>query len=339
MDEMIIRSEDDAFYWIKRYLDNELDESQIGEVKLEGWPKLSIRLTGKKFDQSLTPSVMKGFIDLQNAINRAVALEKTGVPDPRKLSKEERDEIEIQIRVEKGSSILEVNFQELITTLGVKAVGTMDPVTLTVTILGLAAVWGSTTAFKGYLQHRKEVRETEVKSESEREHLSTMRFLSERESERAKMLVDLAAQLSSVDNSARFADDARGEILKRFATAQTTEIDGVVLDDDLAKELTKNARRKSEDVRLDGEYRVLRNDTTDSEAFKVRLENSRTGAVIDARVQDDSLTTPIKSAIQVAEWSRTTVNLKVNAKSLDGTIKNAVVIGLVVQDEPESPQS
>ena len=36
----------------------------------------------------------------------------------------------------------------------------------------------------------------------------------------------------------------------------------------------------------------------------------------------------LKNRIQQAEWLREPIKLRINAKSLDGEIKNAVVIGL-----------
>lgn len=271
---------------------------------------------------------MKGFIEFQNAINRSYALEKTGVPDPRKLSKEEKDALEIKVKVEKGSSIFQINLPDQLVNLGGKVIDKMDPTTLAISGVAIATMWFGTIAWKQFLQYRKEKRESEVNSESERAHLETMQFMSEQETKRAKMLTDFAEKVSYVDNTSRFSDDARIDLLKSLSHASVAEIDGVAMDDDLVKQLTKNARRKSEEVRLDGTYRVRRNDTTDPDVFKVRLENVENSSIIDATVQDDSITTPIKVAIQQAEWQRIPVELKVNAKSLEGTIRNAVVIGL-----------
>lgn len=328
MAKTIIHSEEDAFHWLEKYLDNKLAPLEFGELELQGWPCLTIRLSGSRFDQSLTPGVMKGFIELQGAINRSVALSKTGVPNANQLSKSERDALEIEVKVEKGSSILEVNFQGLLNNVATNAVANMDPTTIAATVIGTAMIWGSTVSFKAFLQSRRDVRMEEVKTEKDRQLLETMQFMTEQETKRAETLANLLQRSSSLDNMARFADDAKVELLKSAARADIADIDGVSIDSETAKELYRNARRKSEEVRLDGEYRILRNDTTDPNAFKVRVRNKQTGKEFEALVQDDSLTATIKTALQKAEWDRTFVKLRINAKSLDETINAATVIGL-----------
>lgn len=325
MSQLVIRSDEEAFAWLESYL---AGEAKNDSVILEGWPKLSIRLTGEKFDQSLTPSIMKGFVELQAAINRSYALSKYGTSNAGKLSKEERDTLEIRVKVDKGSTVLEVNFQELLTHVATKAVGAMDPLTLAGTIVGLGAIWGSSTAYKAYLNHRKEIRMQEISSESDREQLSTLKFMSAEETKRAEVMASLINSKPVFDNAARYADDARTDILKSMSKADTAQIDGVEIDSETATQLVTNARRKSEEVRLDGIYRILRNDTTDPTAFKVRVRNEENKAEFDALVQDESLNYNYKSLLQQAEWGRKPVNLRINAKSLEGSIRSAVVIGV-----------
>ncbi|MFF6470739.1 hypothetical protein ACET32_20830 [Pseudomonas aeruginosa] len=333
MTALVIRSEDDAYVWLEQYL---AGEATADGLVLEGWPKLTVRLVGDKFDQSLTPSVMKGLIELQAAVNRSFALSKYGVPDPRKLSKEERDQLELEIKVEKGSTLLEIDFQELLTSIATQAVGKMDPTTIAGTVIGLGVIWAGSTAFKSWLEHRKEIRKEEVKSESDREHLDAMKFMSAEETKRVEILAGLIQKQPELDNADRYAHDARSDLLKSFSRADTAEIDGVELDADTARQLVANARRKSEEVRLDGRYKLLRNDASDLTAFKVRVWNKETGQVIDALVQDDTLTQQYKTILREAEWDRSLVDLRINAKSLDGSIRNAVIIGVKrVEEEAE----
>ncbi|STQ68424.1 MULTISPECIES: hypothetical protein [Hafnia] len=86
--EVVINSEDEAFAFIEQYVSG---YSLPENVSFGEWPNLKFKLTGKKFNKSLTPSVMKGFIEMQAQINKSYALVKYGVPDPRKLSKEEKE--------------------------------------------------------------------------------------------------------------------------------------------------------------------------------------------------------------------------------------------------------
>ena len=204
----------------------------------------------------------------------------------------------------------------------------MDPTTAAVTIVSLALVWAGRSAWNSYLDNRKNIRADELKSEVEREHLQTLQFMSEEETKRMALLQRVIEQVPTVDNASRLTDDARGDVLKMLRRTESASIGETDLDPEIAMTLAKNARRTSVEVRLDGEYRIIKNDITDPDAFKVRLRNTKNKSEVEARVQDDSVNDALKNRIQQAEWLREPIKLRINAKSLDGEIKKAVVIGL-----------
>ncbi|AYS39508.1 hypothetical protein GCI85_23550 [Salmonella enterica subsp. enterica serovar Typhi] len=320
----VIHSEEDALRFVEMYI---AGQDLPDGISFEGWPNLTFRLTGDKFHGSLTPSVMKGFVEMQAQINRAYALLKYGVPDPRKLSKEEKEAIEIQVNVENGSSLIEVNMDGFMGEVIQTAVSKVGPQEIVITVLGVALIWGGVVLFKKYLEDRKEIRMAEVKSESEREHLATMRFMSEQETKRSELLTQLIKEKPKLDNMERLAHDAKTDIVKSFVKADTAQIDGVVLDADLSKNLTTNARRKSMEIRLDGNYRIEKVDSTDPESFKVQVRNVDSDLRISCIVQDVFLdASEHKKALQHAEWDRKPVHLSINAKELDGEIKSAIIL-------------
>lgn len=320
----VIHSEEDALRFVEMYV---AGQDLPDGISFEGWPNLTFRLTGEKFHGSLTPSVMKGFVEMQAQINRSYALLKYGVPDPRKLSKDEKEAIEIQVNVESGSSLIEVNMDGFIGSITQSVVGKMGPQEIVITVLGAALIWGGVILIKKYLEDRKEVRMAEVKKESEREHFSTMRFMSEQETKRTELLAKLISEKPDLDNMERLAHDAKTDVIKSFAKADTAQIDGVVLDSDLAKALTTNARRKSMDIRLDGNYRIEKVDSTDPDIFKVQVRNVDTDLRIPCIVQDIFLdAAEHKNDLQKAEWDRKPVHLSINAKTLDGEIKSAIIL-------------
>jgi hypothetical protein len=323
-DIAVINSEEDALRFVEMYV---AGQDLPDGVSFDGWPNLTFRLTGEKFHGSLTPSVMKGFVEMQAHINRSFALLKYGVPDPRKLSKEEKKAIEIQVNVEDGSSLIEVNMDGFLGELTQAVVGKVGPQEIVVTVLGTALIWGSVALFKKYLDNRKEVRMAEVKSESDREHLSAIRFMSEQETKRTEILSTLISNQPRLDNQERLAYDAKTELVKSFSRAETAEIDGIVMDGELARTLTTNARRRSNEIRLDGNYRIEKVDSTDPESFKVQVRNVDSDLRISCIVQDVFLDAiEHKKALQQAEWDRKAVHLSINAKELDGEIKSAVIL-------------
>jgi hypothetical protein len=90
--------------------------------------------------------------------------------------------------------------------------------------------------------------------------------------------------------------------------------------------LVHNARRQSEEVRLDGDYRIQRVDPTDPALFKLKIWNVRTGLELDAVLQDDSLAGDSKRIIQDAEWARAPVRLQINARKVGNQYRSAAIL-------------
>ena len=329
---LTIKSEADAFEAIQRYLD---DGGFKGGVTLSGWPKLEIRLSGEKFDASITPPVMKSFLELQNLVYKSYAIAQYDSDDTRKLSSAERGELEIVVKVEEGSSIFEIDFQGVLEKFAEKAAETMSPELIAITVIGLGVLWVGKTSYGAYLDYRKEVRQGEAKTEEQRNMLDTMQQASKEETKRVELLTRLILREPKLEAVSRQAYDTQTEMLKGFSTADEATVAGITTSGDVAQELVSNARRKASEQRLDGFYRVLRVDSSDPEAFKVKVRKHRSSIEFEALVQDITLDAEKKEVLQYAEWERTIVFLNINAKILDEVIKSAVVIGVERRDPPE----
>lgn len=326
-----IKNEADAFAAIEKYL---ADGGFKGGVQLSGWPKLEIRLVGDKFDASITPPVMRSFLELQNLVYKSYAIAQYDTDDTRKLSNEEREELEILVKVEEGSSIFEVDFQGVLEKFAEKAAETMPPELIAITIIGLGVLWVGKTSYSAYLNYRKEVRLGEVKTEEQRHMLDTMQQASKEETKRLELLTKLMVREPKLEAVSRQAYDSKTEMLKGFATADEATVSGVTTSGEIGQELVVNARRKAVERRLDGFYRVIRVDSSDPEAFKVKIRKHRGSLEFEAIVEDVSLDAEKKEVLQYAEWERTTVFLNINAKVLDDSIKNAVILGVERRDPP-----
>lgn len=332
--KVTINSEDEAFEYVQQYLSG---YSLPENISFDGWPNLTFRLTGKKFNNSLTPSVMKGFVEMQAQINKSYALAKYGVPDSRKLTKEELDALEIEVTVEKGSSIVEVNIDGFLTKLMQELIGKMSPQEIVIIVLGAALIWGGTSLFKKFLDNRKEIRMAEIAKDGDKAHLKTMETMSSHETERLKVVQQIIHEKPLLDNMERMSYDAKTEMVKSFVRADTAEIGGIQLDSDMASELTKNARRRSTEMRVDGIYRIEEVNNTDPESFKVKVRRVGGDQRLTCVVQDIFLDeSGNKDALQKAEWERKPVHLSINAKHVDGEIKSAVI--LYVKDVEEKPE-
>ncbi|MCZ5105438.1 hypothetical protein SND55_18575 [Escherichia coli] len=274
---------------------------------------------------------------MQAQINKSYALAKYGVPDVRKLTKEELDALEIEVTVEQGSSIVEINIDGFLTKLTQELVGKMNATEIMFTVLGAAVIWGGVTVFKRFLDNRKDIRLAEIAKDGEKEHLRTMQIMSEQETKRLRVISEMIAEKPLLDNMDRMSYDAKTQMVKSFVRSDNAQIDGVTIDSEMAKELVTNARRRSSEMRIDGIYRIEEVNNTDPESFKVKVRRVDTDQRLTCVVQDVFLDeSGNKEALQRAEWERKPVHLSINAKHVDGDIKSAVI--LYVRDVEQKPE-
>ena len=332
--EYVIKNEDDAFEYLQKIIDHGIDLEK-DTIRFDGWPYLSLYIKGSKFDSSLTPSLMKGFLELQKGINRSYCLVKYGTPNTNVLTKAEREELEIKVKVEGGSTTTGVDLQSLLTNIGTKVIDKMDPTTLAITLVSLGLIWAGKTSYAAYLENRRQTRENEVKSEETREMLKSQQFMSEQETERTRLLTQVMLSNNAVSNVSKVADDTKAALIKELGTTASSTIQGISVDGEMAAELAKNARRKSIDVAFNARFRILTVDSTDPETFKVRLRNIETKEEFNAKVQDYSLDSKYIKALQYGEWSKTPINLVVSAKSKDNEISHATVLEARVPEPDE----
>lgn len=332
--DLVIKSEDDAFQFMQQVIDEQVNFDNIN-ITFDGWPNLAVHVKGDKFDSSLTPSLMKGFLELQKGINRSYCLVRYGTPNTNVLTRKEREDLEIQVKVGQGSTTTNIDLQSLLSNISTQVIDKMDPKTLAFTLVSLALIWGGKVSYAKYLENRRQIRETEVKSEETRELLKNQTFLSEQETERTRILAAAFANNAQVAGLSSVAEDSKSAFIKELGTTAHSTIQGIEIDGDMAAELAKNARRKSIDIAFNAKFRILLVDSSDPETFKVRLRNMETKDEFTAKVQDKSLDSKYIKALQYGEWSKKPIQLIISAKSMDNEIKNALVLEAKMPEETE----
>lgn len=311
VEDIVIRSEEDAYAVLELAAKGELGPYR--DIVFDGWPTLQLYLKGDKFDQSITPTVMRGLLEFQRGLYRSFAAAKYDNPT-RRLSDDEKKSLEVRVDVGKGSSDFGINFQDLAIELVKQLGGKMDPTSVLIAVVSIAVLYFGSSSVKAYLEYRKDVRAKEVSDETQRKTLEALQFTSSQETERMKIMADVVKASPRVENIARLAYDAQTELVKSMAAGDEARLAGVSVEPEIAEALTRNARRKGVDVRLDGLYRLLKLDWSGETKLRVKIYNVNSAIVLDADVQDDSLDGRHKAALREAEWNRVPVQLRVNAK-------------------------
>ena len=326
----VINDLDDAVLLLKQALNDQLDHYDLRVADLE---KFSMHLTGDKFHQTITPSLMKGFIDLQNAIYRSYAQIKYNEPSILKLSKQEKDELELEVRVIDGSSGFEVDIQALFEKLIKLLVGKMTSKHIFILVLSTILLYGGYETYSNYLENQKEIRLAEIALEKDvstkQERLATVALLSDRSENDTKNVLARAAEFSpQVNNIKEEANNASHSLIKSAQAADSIDFDNgqIKLSGEAAKELTRTSPSQWVNVRIDGIYHVVNVDSSHSAKRKIRIRNIETQQEILAILENDTLDQKNLNLIQEAEWGYNPVYLKVRAKELNGMHKEAQIL-------------
>ena len=320
---LTITSEKQAFAVLEQALNGSLPE--FDELEFKGWPNFELYLKGKKFDQSITATVMKGLLELQNGFYRAYSIANYDHAKKR-LTQAEKDELELTIKVNNGSSLFETNVSEVATNIAKDLVGKMSGTELVVVLVTALVSFFGTSAYKHFLDARKEERLKNSSDAAQIKMLETMQFSSAEETNRSKIIADAMKHNSQALQIVGEAHLVQAELLKAAAAGDSSKFGGVTLTNEMADALTQGSRRESKQVRLDGEYRLLKLDWSTPSSVKVKIQNVKTFTDLNAVVQDDSLTGEHKEAIKTAEWQRKNLTLEINAKLIGDSNYSEVTI-------------
>lgn len=173
--ELVVRSEAEAYALLDRALNGKV--GPWSDLRLEGWPQLTIYLKGEKFDQTITPTVMKSLLEYQRLIYRAYASAKYD-NESKRLTDTEKEALEIMVKVEGGSTKLDIDVNALAVEF-VKQMGArMDSTHILIVLITFLTLYFGSSALKTFLDNRKEVRLKELTDETQRETLEALKFSS-----------------------------------------------------------------------------------------------------------------------------------------------------------------
>lgn len=327
MPEFTIRNEEDIYQILQNYLDNQNYFHSV-DVQVQSLPKLELRLTGEEFHSSITPTVMKAFIELQNGLNRAYSVARYGEANASLLTREEKGELEFVVKVEEGSSLFSIDASDTFIQLLERGIRQMNSTQITIALLAISVMYFGTSAFKSYLAHRREQRALEAKESQDLALIEQLKFASAQETERAGIIARLAAREPVVRQIKAIADESKTEVVKKLGQAETICIgQDVEFSGDQAEELVKNVRRSSIEARLDGIYRIMAVDSSHPDEFKVTVQATDSGIRFTAVVQEDSVEQKYQRILQKNEWRKTPLFLQINAvrRITDNSIIRAAI--------------
>lgn len=310
--KLVIESEADAW----QALEKAVTEGGFPEdlrIEFKGWPQLKLDFSGKDWDSTVPSRVMSPLLDVQKDINRAFTSVRYNNQNLRKLKDEDRDDLEIVVKVEKGSSLFNADLWKQFSHIADAAFGRMNGDQVVITVIGLALSIAAPVMFKAWLAYRQKEREIQSRVE-----------LSQEESERLKIFAEAIKIQPSLQMARDDAQSTSNRLLKAVKPGDNVSIKGVSLHSEEVGEIILPERERSEDIHLEGEFYVLGNRTDKTEGFRITVRRTIDALTLNADVPIE-LPYDQKQIIQKAEWSKSKIKLWMTASILRGVISDAVV--------------
>lgn len=318
MPQLVISSEQDLYAALDRLVAEQAEGKDLHDwdVRFEGWPRYEITIRGEDFDGGIPTRIMPALLDLQRKVDEAHARLVYG--DVRRLSKDERRETELIVRVRPGSSIFSTDLSQVLTNIAQQAIGKMTGTQIVVSILSVAAITGGVLAFKFYLARRQAEKDMDIKLALSAEETRRLEVLG-RAIEHSNEVVreQSEAQAKAYDN-----------LLNRLHPTDRI-VDGgqTLIDGETGRKLARASRQVSVDSRLDGEFIILSVDSGGVRGgYKLHVRRKDDEMDLVVSVPEGTLVEQQIRTLQEGEWRKRSLVMQLNTKVRGEKIVEATLV-------------
>lgn len=320
--KLTIRSEEEAWRYLDLALKNEIPQG-VEEITFDNWPTIGVRLEGPPFQATITTKNMEGFIELQHNIYRSYAVAVYG-GTVRDLSKKEKEALSFSVKVTPGSSALDAVLGKTMIAFAEGVAKNVDSTAVIVIALGTGLLWAGVSSWKAWLEHLRKTRAIQAEE-----------FAGGQETQRMQIMAQALTKQPVLVQIKADSENTYRAMLKSYGEAETVHIAGHEIEQPIVEEILRGSRSKANSIRIDRVFRIKRVDSSNSEEYRVDIYDHSGGDPIAATVEDRVVKTGRNKAIlQQAEWDRKPVLLSINAREINGQIKDAVIVGISVHEEP-----
>jgi len=208
---------------------------------------------------------MEAFLDIQKQVYQLSALQRKGVANARYLSEDEKRVLDFSVIVKDGSSLFELNINDMMKDFIEKACDKMSGTQMTIIVVAVALLFTAGWSYKTYLSHKKAVKLEEIKSDEHKDTLNTLVSAVESDEKKYEILADIVRQNGELGYKAVEMTEKSFDALVK-ATAKTPEetiINSVKLKRDQARVLCTSTRVRSEEEPLILRVKVIDINTQD----------------------------------------------------------------------------
>lgn len=324
-----ITNEVEGFELLEKLLSD--DNLDLSGIEFEGWPSFSIRIQGKDFDGSVPTRIMPALLELQRLIHKSYCETTYGSDSLRKLTKEDKEQLELVVKVDKGSSIFDTVMDSALMKLVTAAGSKMTPEQITLVAIVLALTLSTTVMWRSY-QARK-TREFELDQEVR---------LSDIDKEKMQLMADGMKEIALISSRQASVIESTTHVRDELLTKLKPEdqlhvnpnepaVEGVTpvsITGNDAKALTTKPRESAVERMVSGEFSLVSADFSaiDNTRFVVerKSDNYQFRADVPLGVLDDSQMVRLRDN----SWNRVEVTMSILVRELHGRYTSAKVVSV-----------
>lgn len=322
--KFLIESEDQAWELLNGIIEKSIVLDETVTLEFKNWPVIEFKVQGRRWQSSMPTRIMPPILELQKDLYRAYARIHYGCNEIRRLSDDEREALEIVVKVSQGSSEFMALIEGAMNTFVDGAVAKMTSEHMMMTVIGLALVVAGRLSWKDWLNKRLQEKESDERIK-----------LSQEETRRLEVMSNAIKQQPIIQQFKEEAELTKDQLVKSLDEPDQIVVGEVTLPGSDARVLVKKERERSKPVRVDGLFRILEVKPQVA-SFRLGLKRISDGLELHAEAKDQVLNYDMREALKQGEWDRIPIEFSINAFELRGNIINAEVFSVNVPEGKES---
>lgn len=331
---LVIRNEEDAWKALQQAVSGYQFPDDL-RVRFDGWPVFQLDVKGRDWHSTVPTRIMPSLLEVQRNINRAYAHVAYSDFNLRRLHDDERDDLEIVVKVEKGSSLFDADLGHQLGKIADAALNRMNGTEAVIAIIGVALTIMAPVMFKAWLAARQKAVEEEARVEISKHEAAVRVELSSQETARMKIMAEATARHPQLETVREDAHAASNKLLKATRPGDTMTIKGIPIPAEEAHELVQPDRELAKQMEFEGAFVIHGNRTDRPNGFRITVERLGDGLRFAADVKQE-LPWDQQRAIQQAEWLKHPVQLVIDAEIRRDKIIRADVISAKTLNDSES---
>lgn len=241
-DALVIKNEQEAWEALQLALAGQISET--AQISFKGWPVFRMTIKGEDFDGSIPTRVMPPIFKLQAEIHRIYCHAKYQTDDTRRLKQEERDQLELVVNIEKGSTKFITDIANALNQI-IKS-SNMNGRQALILLATTGAMITSTVTWKDWLQTKERLHGEEI----------TVK-MSQEETRRLELVTKALTAQPELRKAQESIDDFKSDLSKRLKAEDKINVAGEsVIDGVRAAKIVPTPDVEAREIRLDGNFEI-----------------------------------------------------------------------------------